>query len=203
MQATIAVPAKAHAGEEQRALLWVILTVAIGLLLGLALKTSVAGRSSSFAAPDGALTLNYPSVWVLGNASEGTILTVSDQRSPTEFSSTFAVRTRSLPQGQALIDAATGWSLSQSGSLREFSGLGSQQTTLAGQPAIRIDYAYVAPPAAGAGLATIPVVVRASDTLVVAGQRVLVFSMAADANHFDAYAAQFQAILSSVKLATK
>jgi hypothetical protein len=203
MQATMTAPAKPQAGEEQRALLWVILTVAVGLLLGLALKTSVEGRSSSFNAPDGAFTLSYPSGWVMGKGDEGNPLAVSDSTSPTGFVSTLTVRTRSLPQGQTLNDAATSWTLSQGKALREFSGLGSQATTLAGQPAIRLDYAYIATPRAGVGLVAIPVVVKASDTLVVSGNSVLIFGAAADANHYDTYAPRFKAILSSVKLAAK
>jgi hypothetical protein len=197
------VAARPHAGEEQRAVLWVILTALVGVLLALALKTTVEGRSTAFSALGGDVSLQYPSAWVLGKASEGTLLTVSDPRSPSSFSSLITVRTRPLAQGEQLIDAATSWALSQNRTLREFSDLGSEQTTLAGRPAIRLNYAYVAPVPAGAGRATLPVVARATNTLVIAGNQVLIFGAASDANRYESYADLFQKMLSSVKLAAK
>jgi hypothetical protein len=201
MQATLSVQEKPRSGEEWRSVLWVFLTVIIALSLGSAIKVSVEGRTASFTAPGGAASLSFPSAWVRGRAAEGILLTVSDPRSPTSFSSAFTLRTRPVVQGQSLIDVTTGWMLTQSKALSEFNNLGTTETTLAGQRAIRLHYAYVAAAPSGAGPALLPVVVEANDTIVIAGSQTLIFSSSVDANHSDEYVSRFSAIMSSVKLA--
>jgi hypothetical protein len=203
MQATMAMPEGPRAGEEQQSALVVILVALLGVLLALALKSAVQGRSTAVSGLDGAVTLEYPSAWVFGKPSEGALFTVSDPRSPSSFSSLVTVRTRSLAQGQELIDAATSWALSQNRNLREFTDLGSEATTLAGRTAIRLNYAYVAPVPDGAGRATLPVVARATDTLVIVGNQVFIFGAASDAAQFERYAGTFDRILSSITLAAK
>ena len=203
MQATAAFPQKPHAGEEHRSALVVILTVVVALLLGLALRTAVEGRSTSYSNSGAGVSLNYPAAWIRANSGESTLLSASDPRSPTAFASTFSLRTRAVPQGQTLNDVATGWRLSRSNALAEFSDLGARDTTFGGRRAIRLHYAYVAPAPGGAGMALLPVVVEAYDTIVVAGDRALIFTTASDADHSDEYAARFNTILSSVKMSGK
>jgi hypothetical protein len=202
MQATMTAPAKPQAGEEQRAALWVIATVAVAILLGWLLKTGVESRSQA-ANVAGGISFSYPAGWVVGKTGEGVLFTASDPRSPTSFRSTVSMRTRNLPQGLALIDAAASLALSQSQALPEFSDLGSEQATLAGRPALRLNYAYVAPAPAGAGRAMLPTVVRATDTLVALGNQILVISTASDADYHQTYQGRFDAFLRSVKLPTQ
>lgn len=200
MQATMTLPPKPQRGEAQRSLLWVILITVAALVLAIALRNAVESRSTAFTAASGAVSLRYPSAWVLGTASDGTLLAVSDPHSPSSFRSLITVRTRALGQGQQLIDAATAWTLSQSRALREFQDLGSEPAVLAGKPAIKLSYAYVAPAPPGAGLSLLPVVVRATDTLVTAGNQVIIVGVASDAAHYKSYADLLQRTLASVTI---
>jgi len=200
MQATLVAPEKPRAGEETRAALLVVLVVAVALLLGWLLKMSVAGRTTTFNGLGGAVSLKYPASWVTGVADEGTPLTVYSPLSAGSFRPTFTVYARTLQKGQKLVDVATAWTMGRGAALREFHDLGSEQVTLAGQPAIRVNYAYIADPPSGSGPATLPAVVQASDTVVVQGSQYIIFSAADDANQ-DARAPQLDTILASIKLA--
>jgi hypothetical protein len=199
MQASQAIPQTPQAGEEQRSALAVIVVVVAGLILGLALKASVEWRATAFEAPGGLLSLRYPSSWVAGSPLPATLLTVTDRRSAALFDPTFAVYERDLKQGQRLVDAVDVWVLGRVRSLREFRDLGSEQVTFAGRPATRLNYAYVADPPPGAGPATLPIVVRCIDTIVLAGDQFLVFSAQSDASQGE-LDSRLGSILSSVKL---
>jgi hypothetical protein len=204
MQATIAAPEKPRAGEEQRLALYVALTALVAVLLGWLLKVSVEQRTAGFNGLGGALTLRYPAGWVLGRAEdESTLLTVYDPRSAAAFNPTFTVRAQPMVQGQSLLDAATAWTLGRTAALREFHDLGTEQTFLAGRIAVRVHYAYIADPPPGSGPATLPIVARGADTLVVYGDQLLIFSGVADANDCEEYGPRFARIVASVRLAAK
>lgn len=201
MQATIAVPEKPRPGEEQRLALYVALTALVAVLLGWLLKVNVENRTASFSGLGGALTLRYPAAWVLGKSGEGTLLTVYDPRSAAVFHPTFTVQVQPMPEGQTLLDAATNWTLSRNAVLREFHDLGTEQTFLAGRLAVRVHYAYIADPPPGSGLATLPIVARGTDTLVVHGGQLLIFSEVADTNDYEEYGPRLAKITASVRLA--
>ena len=202
MHTTVAVPQKPHAGEHQRTALAVLMVALVALLLGWALKTSVESRSSQFTALGGALSLRYPAAWVVSKGDEDTLLVVSDPHAHSSFDPTLIVHVRTLPEGQRLIDVATSWALGRARVLREFHDLGSEETTLGGKPAVRLNSAQVADPPRGVGMAALPIVVRGADTIVIQGNQYLVFSAASEAvaGELDP---RFAAILSSVKLTGK
>lgn len=198
MQATLTIPEGPRPGEHDRSALAVFLLLLVGLALGWAVKASIEGRTASFGALDGALTLSYPAVWTAGTG-DGALLSVTDRQAASVFNPVFAVYSRDLAEGKRLIDAATAWTLGRVSQLPEFRDLGTEETMLAGRAALRINYAYVAEPPAGAGRATLPIVVLAADTIVVQGKGYLVFSSASDASAGEVDP-RLSSIMASVKL---
>lgn len=200
MNASIAVPAPPRAGDEQRSALVIVALAILAFLVALAVRSAAEGSVAPASVLDGRVSLAYPAAWITGAAGDGVLLSVADPRSPTAFSASIVVRSRKLAQGQGLNDAAAAWLFSQSRALAQFTDLGSSATTLDGRPAIRASYAYVAPAATGAGLATLPIVVRSTDTLTLVGDQVIIVSTASDAGQSARYTSYFARALSSIKL---
>ena len=202
MQATLAVPEKPRAGEEQRLNILIIITLIVALLIGWVIKTNIEGRTRSLTALGGALTVRYPETWVTGQSTdETTLLTVSDPRSAAAINPTFTVQAIPMPQNQRLLDVATNWALSQSRVLREFQDLGTEQTFVNGLMAVQLNYAYIANPPVGSGPSVLPIVAHANTTLVAYGDQLLIFSAVSDANLYDEYGPRLAKIMASVTLA--
>jgi hypothetical protein len=137
-----------------------------------------------------------------GKADDGTLLSIANPVAAGAFRPTLKVYVRTLPQGQRLMDAATTWTLGRMSALREFHDLGTEEATINGQPALRVNYAYVADPPVGMGAASLPIVVQASDTVVVQGNQFFVFSSVSDASQ-DKDTAALARVLTSVRLTGK
>ena len=198
---TVRVPERPRAGEELRNNLLMILVIAVALILAWVLMSLVESRMAAYNAPDGSRAVKYPAGWVLAAASDpDTLLEVYDAKAASTYHPTFRVQRRAAPQGQSLLDAATAQSLRRRGALREYQELRTEEATVAGQRAIRVNYGYVADPPAGAGLATLPVVVEATDLLVMRDGQLLVFTMASEAGSAEAYQRVFGRILRSIRL---
>ena len=202
MQATLTAPERPRADDESRQALAVLVVVAVGLLLGWLLMMSIENRSVSFRSADGTISLSYPTTWLTSKVDDGMLLNVADPVTAGALRPSLKVYVRPLAQGQRLMDAATTWTLGRMSALREFRDLGTETTTVNGQSALRVSYAYVADPPAGLGPASLPIVVQASDTIVVQGNQFVVFSAAGDASQ-DKDASALANVLASVKLAGK
>ena len=201
MTVAVQTPERPRAGEELRNNLLVAAVFLVFLALGWLVKGAAETRALTFTGLDGALTVDYPAAWVTGTASEpGTLLEVYDVKALSTYHPTFRIQSRSLREGQSLFDAATALSMRRNQTLREYQELGSQETTLAGQSAIRVSYGYVADLSAGAGQASLPAVVQASDVIVPHGGQLLVFTAEAAAGSLERYQPAFDRILRSTRL---
>ncbi len=201
MDTVVSVPRPPQAGEHTRNAWAVVCAVGVALLLGWLLKTSVEGRSIAFTSPDGAVSLTYPAAWTAAKSEDGVWLSVSDLYA-TGMPASFKVYARAADPGMRLSDAAIAWTMSRMTALHEFRDLGSIETTLSGHPAIMLNYGFVADPPGGSGLATLPVVARGRDAIVVLGQQYLVFSATYDAAQRDVEQ-KMARILDSVSLSGK
>jgi hypothetical protein len=196
---------------------WLVIgLVILALVAGWALKVFIQGQTATFASE--ALSVRYPVDWLL-ERDEETLLTVRDPDSPSTFKTTFSVRVEPLekpeereyifkvegvdasvkPLGQVMgLNAAI---MSRNKELKEYNILSTEETTLMGQEALAIQYAYVDSPRAGwATGASLPVVVQAVDTVTIKGDQVYVFTYAADANIFAQEKDTLAAILESARL---
>jgi hypothetical protein len=200
---------------------WLIIgLVILALIAGWVLKVSVQGQTATFASE--ALSVRYPVDWLLAKDEEA-LVTVRDPDSPSTFNTTFSARVEPLgeveeqeyvfkvegvdasvkPLGQitGLTAAANRIAIGRNKELEEYSVLSARATTLMSQEALAIEYAYVDSPRAGwASVPSLPVVVHAVDTITVKGDKVYIFTYAADASVFAQEKDTLTAILESVSL---
>jgi hypothetical protein len=198
----------------------VIGLVILALIAGWVLKVSIQGQTAPFASET--LSVRYPVDWLLGKDDE-TLFTVTDPDSLSTFKTTFSARVEPLgeveeqeyvfkvegvdasvkPLGEVtgLNAAANRLVMRKNKELKEYNVLSARATTLMGQEALAIEYAYVDSPRAGWATApSLPVVVQAVDTITIKGNQVYVFTYAADANVFAQEKGTLAAILESVSL---
>lgn len=191
---------------ERLAVLWVFLTVAVALLLGWALMTAVKGRTVAYS--DGQISLRYPAGWVATQDEDGNAVL----RNPASASPAFGERlmvvhmaapSSGLPAASPLAEAVTAWTLSRSQVLSSFRNLATVEgLTVAGQPAMRVDYVYIADPAAELGRPGVPVVVRGSDYVLLVGDQMTVLGGQAVDASWEAFAPVLTRIVESVGLET-
>jgi hypothetical protein len=198
----------------------VIGLVILALIAGWVLKVSIQGQTAPFASET--LSVRYPVDWLLGKDDEA-LFTVTDPDSLSTFKTTFNARVEPLgeveeqeyvfkvegvdasvkPLGEVtgLNAAANRLVMRKNKELKEYNVLSARATTLMGQEALAIEYAYVDSPRAGWATApSLPVVVQAVDTVTIKGNQVYVFTYAADANVFAQEKGTLAAILESVSL---
>jgi hypothetical protein len=198
----------------------VIGLVILALIAGWVLKVSIQGQTAPFASET--LSVRYPVDWLLGKDDEA-LFTVTDPDSLSTFKTTFNARVEPLgeveeqeyvfkvegvdasvkPLGEVtgLNAAANRLVMRKNKELKEYNVLSARATTLMGQEALAIEYAYVDSPRAGWATApSLPVVVQAVDTVTIKGNQVYVFTYAAVANVFAQEKGTLAAILESVSL---
>jgi hypothetical protein len=200
---------------------WLVIgLVILALVAGWILKVSIQGQTATFASET--LSVRYPVDWLLGK-DEKALFTVTDSDSLSTFKTTFSACVEPLgeteeqeyvfkvegvdasvkPLGQVtgLNAAANRLVMRRNKELKEYNVLSARETTLMGQEALAIEYAFVDSPRAGwAASASLPVVVQAVDTDTVKGDQVYIFTYAADANIFAQEKDTLTAILESVRL---
>jgi hypothetical protein len=198
------------AGAERAANLLVLLVLALALGLGWGLKVYVESRSATFS--DQTVTFPYPATWVLDRDDDDNPMVRDPNAGPALFTNRLVVihspaPKSTLPGSSPLADAATAWSLKRAIALSTFRNLATldrdpttdQPLTVAGQPAIRIDYAYVAEPGAALGQTGQPIVVRGSDYVVLNGDQLTVLSGQANAEQWQAFERQLHKIIAGVQ----
>lgn len=194
------------AGAERTANLLVLLVVALALGLGWGLKVYVQNRTATFSDP--AVTFVYPVTWVTDQDDDGNPMVRNPQSGPTLFNDRLivihgAAPKSGLPGSSPLADAASAWALRRATALSTFRNLATldrdpttdQPLTVAGQPAIRVDYAYVTEPGTSLGQPGVPIVVRGSDYVTLNGDQVTVLSGQATADHWLTFESQLKKII--------
>jgi hypothetical protein len=186
------------AAEQRWGTVLVVLTFLLALAGGWLLKTGTEGRSVSFVSPDGRLALSYPAGWTRASVlARGVLLDVFDTQAGSLFPARLRVQARPAAASATLHDLAVLAALDRGNALREYRELSNTETVVGGQRALKVEYAYVADPPSGAGAATLPIVVRGTDTLVLAGDRLVVIS---SLRQTEDSSAGFDRILNSVVL---
>ncbi|HEX9116144.1 MAG TPA: hypothetical protein VGA61_08760 [Anaerolineae bacterium] len=200
MATGFAVPEKSRPGDALRDTLLVVLTFVLAMAAAWGMKSYVEQRSVRYTAAGGSLTLAYPAGWLAARADKGILLDVSDGKAGAAFHPRFSARSEPIGENVALREAAGLQSLRRSTSLREYHELSSREVTVSGNRGIEVTYAYVTDPPAGAGPATLPIVVEAADVQVLTAGKLYLFTAASEAGDAAAYAPVFARILASVQL---
>ncbi len=203
---TFVAPPQPRPGEAAREGVLVVLTFVVAMVAAWLLKDSVQLRTTNFTSPDGLVSVSYPASWFTapstsaGPAGSSTLLDVYDPQSGTTFATRFQIQRRPVPKGSSLMQLRALTAGNRDVSLRDYRELSSHQVTLGGQPAIQVIYGYVADAPAGAGPATLPVVVQATDELVIQGGQLLTFTSMSDASGGAATQGTLDRVWQSVKL---
>ena len=188
-------PVLSGRAEEPEWVVWA--AVIVLLVIGLLVRGTIEGRVTRFS--ENGVTLSYPAGWSVQSGEEpGQLLHVADSLSPALASTGVTVRRIAAVElgrnVQSVGDMALMWSNRQGQDLLGYNVLGIEPMKVRGQDAVAIDYAYVIqPPGAG-----IPVIIRAEDILLQAGDQVTIISFAATADEYEAQADTWQQVLASL-----
>lgn len=183
--------------EEPEWLVWALL--ALMLIIGLIARSVVEGRTEQWSGAG--VSLRYPAEWV-SLAGDDQTLHVADPFSSPQFPS--SVRVQQVPMAEvgqnlsALGDVALAWSARHGRDLASYRALRTEPLTVAGQNAVRVEYAYVAEPLLGNVAATPPIVARAQDILVQRGDALTVITLAADSAQWEEASDTWRGILASL-----
>ena len=198
--------AQPRPGEAAREAALVALTFVVAMIAAWLLRDAVLLRTATFTSPDGLVSVSYPASWFLapsttgGSAGSSTLLDVYDPQSGTASPTRFLIHLRPVPAGSSLTQLRALTAGSRDVALQDYRELASHQVTLDGHPAIQVTYAYVADASTGAALAALPIVVQATDDLVIDGGQLITLTSMSDASAGAATQSTFDRIWQSVKL---
>ncbi len=181
-------------------LVWLVVLFMLGA--GLFLRSRIEGRVATFT-QDG-MSLQYPAGWtLLADEEDFHVFHVIDPNSSVQFPT--SVRVRRIPLGElgraasSLGDIALSWSTRQGRMMPIYNVLQIDQTTVAQQPAIVVDYAHVAGPAMGGAAGSVPAIVRAQDILMKHGDTITVVTFEASTDTYQQEVGRWEKILASLK----
>ncbi|HET7321432.1 MAG TPA: PrsW family glutamic-type intramembrane protease, partial [Longimicrobiaceae bacterium] len=161
----------------------VLATAVVLILCGGAVRGHLLHQTVHFASAADGVSVELPAGWVTSQGVD-TVVQASNPQSGSAFRTRFAVLRRSVSSQEAargLAGIATGESIRRAHALPFYRHLSTQNLEVAGRPAVRIDYAYVADPHDALLLSEpLPVVVRGSDTFLLRGSDLYTLRFLAD-----------------------
>jgi len=179
----------------------VALAVLVALALGWLLFLRVDGRTKLYQSADTPLRVAYPATWVDSQSLQDVLLKVEDPQADSAFKTTLTVESRELdPQSPPTLQTLLDRRVDQRSQLAGYHFLANNEATVGGAKAMRLEYAYVAQPLDEPRRASLPVVVRAREYIVVAKDRTYYITLAAPENEFERASAQFDRVLQTVQV---
>lgn len=175
--------------------------VAVALVLGLLLRFSVEGSTKAFQSPDKTFSMSYPATWRTTQITDTLILRVENPQANSAYKTNVTVEARDLdttapPTLQELIDRR----VVQRATLTGYHFLSNSERTVGGARAAELDYAFVAQPIDTPRSASLPVVARSREYIVVTKNRSYYITLAAPENDFSRATQQFDQMLQTVKV---
>lgn len=179
----------------------VALVVLVALALGWLLFLRVDGRTKLYQSADTPLRVAYPATWVDSQSLQDVLLRVEDPQADSAFKTTLTVESRELdPQSPPTLQTLLDRRVDQRSQLAGYHFLANNEATVGGAKAMRLEYAYVAQPLDEPRRASLPVVVRAREYIVVAKDRTYYITLAAPENEFERASTQFDRVLQTVQV---
>ncbi len=205
MTASSQTNAPAGISISRRSDILVLACLALALAAGWLFKSSVQGQVQPIEDPLTGLQLKVPATWQADQDVPNVILAASDSHSASTFKTKLTIVSRQIDAGAGLDAEAIVNRLVEN---HEANLLGYHLLaidTVSGRPADKarlISYAYVVQPESvdRPFQASLPVVVQASDYLILEADRYYVLTFAADSLEFESQAPDFDLILKSVDL---
>lgn len=181
--------------------LGVALVTLAALLLGLLLRLSVEGDTRTYSGTNPNFGMSYPATWRTTDVTDTVVLRVENSNVESAYKTNVAVDSRELdpaspPTLQTLVDRR----IVQQGTQTGYHLLSSGETTLHGVRAAQTEYAFVEQPIDAPRRASLPVVVRGREYIVLTKDRVYYITLAAPENDFANASKQFDSMIQTVKV---
>jgi hypothetical protein len=181
--------------------LGVALAVLVALGLGLLLFLRTDGRTRLYQSADTPFRIAYPVTWVDAEALQEVLLKVEDPQADSAFKTELTVESRELdPQSPPTLQALLDRRVEQRNALTGYHFLSNMETTVGGAKAMQLEYAYVVQPIDESRRASLPVVVRAREYIVVTQERTYYITLAAPENEFERASAKFDRMMQTVQV---
>jgi hypothetical protein len=181
--------------------LGVALAVLVALGLGLLLFLSTDGRTRVYQSADTPFRLTYPATWMDAQSLQDVLLKIEDPQADSAFKTALTVESRELdPQSPPTLQTLLDRRVEQRSTLTGYHFLANAETTVGGLKAMQLQYAYVVQPIDESRRASLPVVVRAREYIVVTQDRTYYITLAAPENEFERASARFDRILQTVQV---
>jgi hypothetical protein len=171
------------------------------LIAGWAMKSFVEGERTSYHDPEAGFSLQHPSTWTPSDR-KGFVFSIHHLRAEGLVKPGFWIEVKEPPsqpniQIQALVAPLT---VDRGRQLFGFRVLSVTETQIGGNAAMQIEYAYVEMPSGLATQFSLPVVVRAIDTLFLDHDKLYILTHAAPGETFPDTNLIFEGILESFEL---
>ena len=181
--------------------LGVALVTLLALAAGWLLYAQVDGQAKQFQTEDGTFRISYPAAWSGVDSLQDVLLKVEDPSADSAFKTTMTVEERELdsqnpPTLQTLMDRR----IEQRSQLTGYHFMSNQDAIVSGQRATELQYSYVVQPIDTPRRASLPVVVRAREYIVVGSSRTYYITLAAPENEFERASARFDRALATVSV---
>jgi hypothetical protein len=172
------------------------------LLIGLLIMNWATTRTQAFAAQDVPFGVSYPAGWIATESLlDAPLMKVEDPLADSSFKTSMTVETRELdPAAPPTLQEQLDRRVQDRSGLTGYHFLANTETTVAGQKAMRYEYAYTAQPLDEPRRASLPVVVVAQEYIVIAPDRTYYITFAVPENEIDLNRPRIEQIMQSVKL---
>jgi hypothetical protein len=179
----------------------VVAVVLVALALGWLLRLQVDNRTRAFQDADSPFRLSYPADWIEAESLQDVLLKVEDPRTVSALKTSLTVESRELdpaspPTLQTLVDRR----VTQRRALTAYRYLSDAETAVDGARGAVLEYAYVVQPIDAPRRASLPVVARAREYIVVAKDRTYYITLAAPEAEYDGVRPRFDQIIQTVRL---
>jgi hypothetical protein len=181
--------------------LGVALVVLVALGLGLLLFLRTEGRTRLYQSADTPFRITYPATWIDAESLQDVLLKVEDPRADSAFKTALTVESRDLdPQSPPTLQTLLDRRVEQRNALTGYHFLSNQEVTVGGAKAMQLEYAYVVQPIDEPRRASLPVVVRAREYIVVTKDRTYYITLAAPENEYERASARFDQMIQTVQV---
>jgi hypothetical protein len=186
-----------HLGKD----LGVAIVVIVALVLGWLLRETTLNRVMAYTDNETGFSLQFPAAWGTVDSLQDVLLKVENPATDSAYKTNLVVEARDLdPQNPPTLQEFIDRRVTQKGSLTGYHFISEQDTTVDGNKAREIKYAYVVQPIDQPRRVSLPVVVEAREFIVVGPDRVYYIAVAAPENEFDAASAQLDGIIKTVNI---
>ncbi len=177
----------------------VALVALLFLLGGWLVMTSATTRTRTFQDEVTPLRFDYPADWIAVESLQDVVLRVVDPATPSAVKTSLAVESRPLdpanpPTLQTLLDRR----VEQRQALTGYHFLSETESDVGGARAIVSEYAYVVQPIDEPRRASVPVVVRAREYIIVSADQSYYVTFTAPDQVFDRVSRRFERVIASM-----